>query len=1288
MGETSRARPLRTLAILAGFLAAGIGATLYAALGGDADVGTSAVAATTTSLDPAATNPATTSAPAKTPAPSPDAARLHGVVRLYRTKAPVEGLVVSLKRTQGETRAATTAADGSFRFDDLPAGPGWELSAAREPFAPISLPLDLAAGQDRDVETLWLEVPVGLATIVHDLGGGPLAGAQVDVFATSRAGEASNENMWWDQRTWESRIFALTSSPKATRTATTDKDGRARIEGLTPGTYRVRASAAGHAASTKGNVLLAPDAAPAPVRLVLGPGHRLEGAVTDEKGRPVAGAVVIAAFGNSWEVGFDRAATTTTEKGAYSFDGLSTGRVTLYLDRKGKPLLQVGGVGVPDAARFDIRLRPGATVRGTATDEEGKPVAGADVRMAMQQSWSPMGAVTDKEGKFELTDVPAGAISYFRIDAKGFMPYPDPSAPASGQGESLREDSTMVRDVVLRRGLAAELRVVAADTNAPIEGCEATLHVARQWGGMSQPWKATTDKEGVAKLGGLVPGNYIVVLRAPGYVQEGMPPWIHNLTQSPDAMPAAWRLNVVGDGAVAKGEYSLTKGATVSGRVWDQNKQPVAGARVTVSGARNEFPVFSDVEGRFKVDAVAPSSRCTASAVGVDETRGASDPFVVLAGRPVENIDVKLAASGRVTGTVRTPDGKPLVGAMVRFVGGRLDENNAWNFQQQFQSVDRWPVGPDGRFEISAAPEGNVTVRADSEGFLPAWKNDVIVRANQETSGLELILKNSVEISGRVEAQVGGVVPGATIVAQYNGTGAETGRRRQQGFVSGLSGDPTAQSDAEGKFTLKGLQEGLYSIYAQAPGFAAGTRVTTKTGAGDVILRLATGKKISGSVKDEGGSPLPGVPVRAQKIENTPNNDWYWWGGSQVYTAPDGTFELQDLADGAYDLICSAAWTWGREVNVEDTKLQGVNAGRDDAFITVKTGSVIEGRLVDRDDQPVRVAWITAQFETGDQRNQDWSSQRWAQAKPDGTFRVAGLKPGSYTIYAYGDFKMNTQKGVGSGARDVKIQVEPGFAIGGRIRDVEGLSLAGQANFQVRKSGDANWGWMNVVQPGDGSFIVLGLDQGRYDLQITVQDYAPTVLSGVAAGERDLTVVVQKGLEVTGVVLDGGGAGVPNANVQAIQRATTPGAQPAQQMAQTDAQGAFKIVGLAAGEYRLIVRAANFAPALVPSVPAGATAVKSVLEVGVSVTGAVADEAGAAIVANGSQLQLANEQGDALCYTQLKPDGTFEFKNVPSNAKWRVNGWAWGSSGQYRFEHEGLIESGATDVKVVAKPNR
>ena len=1266
--------PVRTLLLLGGFLAAGVGAALWTMFA-DAPSEPDAADAPLVSRD--------------ANAPVENAARVRGVVRLYRTKELVAGLELSLKPADGDARAATTAADGAFVFENLPPVPGWSLTGNRDPYAPISMTFDLSEKEDRDVGTLWLDVPVELTAVVIDLSGKPLKGATVDVFAVARAGTIStgnDHNWWWDMRAWEARILAVIDNPQPAKTAAANAEGKASVPGLMPGTYRVRASAPGYASATRGGILLAPDAAPAPVKLVLGPGHKLTGSVTDEDAKPIAGAEVIAANGEDWNIGLDKWTSTTNDKGAFSVDGLCAGRTTIYLNRPGKPLLLVGSVGVPETTRYDIRLRPGGTIRGTVTDEDGKPVAGAEIRMAMQESWSPMAATTGKEGKFELADVPAGPLAYFRIDCAGYTPYPDPSAPAQGSGESLREGAVMVRDVVLRRGLAAELKILASDTGGPLEGCEVTLHVVRQWGDESPPWKMTTSKEGIVKFGGLVPGNYLVVLKAPGYVQEGLPPWYTNLLASPDAMPSEWRLNVGAEDGVAKGEYKMTRGAVVTGHVWDQNKQPVGGARVTIQGARNEFPVFSDGEGKFRIDAVGPSNRVIAEAFGPNATRGRSEPFIVRAGQTVENIDVKLGACGRVQGSVRSPDGKPFAGGMVRFVPGKLDERNPWGFQQ-FQSAERYPVSEDGRFEMDNVPEGNVTVRADAEGFLPAWKNDVQVRSNQSTGGVELILKSALDISGRVEAQSGGTVAGAQIFAQY--TGKEGERRWWGGYVTGLSGEPSAQTDNNGNFTLKGLQEGNYTIWANAPGFASGTRVNTKTGAGDVLIRLAPGKKISGKVLDESQNGVGGIPVNAVKTDQGQQQDWWWGGAGQVYTAPDGTFEMSDLAEGTYDLTVSAMWQWGREVNVEDTKLQGITAGRDDVKITVKTGSVIEGTLTDKDGKPVRVAWITAQFESGQNQGGDWSSQRWAQARPDGTFRVVGLKAGPYTIWAYGDFKAVQQKGVSAGTKDCKIQVEPGFAIWGRIVDVQGLALAGQCNFQVRKAATENWTWTNVVQPGDGNFVVLGLDQGGYDLQIQAQGYAPVVVQNVTAGQRDLNVVLQMGMEMAGTVLDAAGNAIANAQVQASQLVAAAGAAPAQGWAQTDASGGFKVVGLAPGEYRLIVRGQNVAPGILSPVSAGSTNLRIVLDAGVTIAGSVVDEAGAALPeGTGANIQLTTQDGIQLGWTNVKQDGTFEIKNVPAGQKWKLVGWAWSQSAQWRIESADLVESGATDVKLVAKVNR
>lgn len=1280
----------KVLFLLGAVLAAGIGAALFLALGTDLaadgtpeDAGPDVASA---GPDDAADTGTGNGGAGKTkptkPGPSvatvEGIASLRGVVKMWKTKEPAAGLELTLRQPELPPMTATTAPDGTFAFAQVPAGGGYELRGARAGFAPIELTsIDLAPEQAADVGTLWLAVPVDMHVLVLDWTGQPIEGADASAFAVGA--QRSGDDDEWSDEARERRTLSLISTPKATKTAKTDASGKAVLAGLMPGAYRAEARAAGRASASRYPVTLAPEAPTVPVRLILGPGHPLGGTVTDEKGAPVAKARVIVARGQEWVPGLDKWVADTEADGKYRVEGLPAGPVTIYLLRAGMPLLQVGYAGIPDTDRFDIRLRPGGTIRGTVTGEDGKPVEGAEVIAAMQNNWSPVSAKTTAEGKYELKDLPAGPLGYFRVDAKGFVPYPDPAANTNqGAGESLREGAVMQRDIVLRKGLAVKVTVKSEEGKA-IEGAEVLLFMARAWSGEVRPWRGVTDAEGKCEVTGMLPGVYLAVVRAAGYVQPGLGsnPW--DVMTSPESMPDAWKVTLMPDGNVSR-EFVLSRGCSVSGRVLDAEGKPVPGATVSIDTGRTGDTVYSDGEGRFTLDAVSPNHRAVVSASAPGHVDGSSEPFAVEPGAPVENIEVKLGIGGRITGVLRTRDGKALVGAMVRWVPWKIDPNDYWSYQQ-FDSRERFPVRADGRFEIEGVPEGDVTVRGDAEGYLPASDANVRVTGRQETGGIDLILSVPREIKGRVESQQGGVVAGATVSCQYTGTPTN----RRWGFAMGLSGNPTAQTDADGAFTLKGLEEGNYNVWAQAPGFAAGSMVQTSTGSGDVLLTMAKGMSISGFVKDQDGKPFAGVPLMAQRIDRQGGSrNWYYWGwGNLVYSAPDGTFEIQDLAEGNYNLQISGAWQWNREVNVENTLVQGVPAGRKEVEVVVKTGSVIEGRVIDRDGKPVRVGWISAQFESGT-GEWDWESQRWGQLRPDGSFRLSALKPGQYSIWVYGAFQPKQAQGVNSGTLDLKIQVEPGYAIAGQVFDEKGLSVGASFNVQVRKSGSQEWEWRNVVQPGDGNFILTALDEGSWDLQVAVDGYAPLLVPNVASGTRDLRVSLKKGLEITGYVVDAGGSPVKGAQAQAIQAGVAAGATPSQGSAEADDQGRFRIVGLAAGEFNVIVRGQNVAPAIARGIQSGSFDVRFVLTAGVTISGTVVDASGNGM--GNTHVNLMTEDGVWIAGVRTSQEGKFEMRNVPEGMRGKISGYTWAGGNYTQFSHDAVVEAGAADVKVEVKP--
>ncbi len=1285
MPKKRKARsPASLIVALALLLVCGMGGALYIVLGTDSDATEAAeVAAETDMGNPAAGETETTqqAGPGRRQVSSTGgadatvAATVRGRVRAYRSREPIVGLKLTLtmppEAEGGKPVELVTESDakGVFRFAGLPPRGGYALSGIRDPFAPVALPgIDLGPSEERDLGTIWLDVPVDLPVQVRGLNGMPIANAEVAVFATTGGAADTSET------TSASRVAGLAVTPTPTAKATTDDSGDATVAGLLPGTYHVRATAPDRGTASQSRVLVAPDAAPHPVRLLLPKAHELKGTVHDADDKPVAEARVIATPNASSGRNMDKLEGPTKEDGSYVVGGLAPGIYTLYLAQAEKPLVRVGTARIPDQERVDLRLRATATLLGTVTSSSGEPVADAEVQYA-SQGGMPLVTRTGEDGTYLLEDVPAGASAYFRVRADGYVPFPDPTAPQQGTGESVREGAEIRRDIVLSAGVRVTVTVLAKADEHPIEGAVVSLRMAQMWGSGGQPWSATTDDNGVAEYPGIVPGTYLVVITAAGYVQDAMPPRPQNVMQSPAAMPAEWRITVSEDFTVT---YHLAPGTSVSGVVRGPDGQPFPGARISVTGARSPTPVFSDAEGKFTIESVPTARRATASASAPELTTGTSAPFAVPAAEPVKDIEIKLAPGGSIKGRMRSSEGRPLEGAYVRYVRGKLNSRNPWGFRQ-FDRASKFPVAPDGSFEITGVTEGAVTVRGDCDGHLPAWDSDVKVTGAQSTGGVDLILTPGAEMKGRVEGPGGQPIVGATINANYTGDG----KKRQWGFVAALPGAPTTQSDAEGRFAFRGLKLGNYNLSAGAPGVAPGWSQAS-TGTGDVVIKLGAAESISGVVKGPDGKPLAGVPVEAKNADQARNgrNNW-WWGGNRVFTAPDGSFEFVNLAEGAYDLTVSANWLWGRDVNVKDKTETGVRTGRDDVEILVEAGTTIEGRVIDQGGSVVTTGWVTASSESGNNGRNMWGrNQRWSRLSSDGTFKISGLEPGPHTVSVSGTFIAEPAKGVATGTTDLELRVRAGFLIKGYLVDVSGLSIATGFNIQMRKKGTENWSWSQVFQPGDGGFIMVGLEDGAYDLKVQANPFAPMEIPNVIVGTEDLEIVLQQGREISGTIVNSNGSPVA-ANVQATQINVPAGATPSNGWSRANQTGKFAMQGLMDGEYRLYIRAGGYAPLIMEPVRGGSTDMRIIMEVGETVSGTVKYANGDPIA--NARLRLTDDFGLQVGYVRSQQDGSFVFNNIPAGGDWNLIGSVPVSGPNIAIKHSGKVMSGATDIEVVVE---
>jgi len=140
----------------------------------------------------------------------------------------------------------------------------------------------------------------------------------------------------------------------------------------------------------------------------------------------------------------------------------------------------------------------------------------------------------------------------------------------------------------------------------------------------------------------------------------------------------------------------------------------------------------------------------------------------------------------------------------------------------------------------------------------------------------------------------------------------------------------SAITDDGGRFSIDGLPAGRFTITATtagSPSVSYGANRPNRPGAGllltdgqqvtDLALTLARGGVLSGTVFDEHGQPMPGVPMMAWEVRATlagdrtldfPSN-----GGESVTTDDRGMYRIFGLPAGEYTV--GTSWSYSGSVN-------------------------------------------------------------------------------------------------------------------------------------------------------------------------------------------------------------------------------------------------------------------------------------------------------------------------------------------------------------------------------------
>jgi protocatechuate 3,4-dioxygenase beta subunit len=218
---------------------------------------------------------------------------------------------------------------------------------------------------------------------------------------------------------------------------------------------------------------------------------------------------------------------------------------------------------------------------------------------------------------------------------------------------------------------------------------------------------------------------------------------------------------------------------------------------------------------------------------------------------------------------------------------------------------------------------------------------------------------------------------------------------------------------------------------------------------------------------------------------------------SHTKTAADGTFRLEGLSPGIYDLSAStpAGARGAGEVVVDDRDVA-------DLEVTIAAPIGVEGRVTDPQGAPIAGARVSART-IGDERV-SWGRSRIEVTDAQGAFRAVGLPAGALTLLAERD-------GVGvaawgpdpvepGGSRHVELRLGKGASLVGTVREADGRPAAG-VTVHV----------LNPDQPGGRLSRATAGSDGRYELR--------TLLPGTARAVARRSTIPRMGPDSKALVL-------------------------------------------------------------------------------------------------------------------------------------------------------------------------
>lgn len=482
-----------------------------------------------------------------------------------------------------------------------------------------------------------------------------------------------------------------------------------------------------------------------------------------------------------------------------------------------------------------------ATVSGRVTIGS-QPAAGVEVmltssdpRVLNNNPPPPLNALTDSEGRYRLTNVPAGGyrISAYApayvVKTEGIQSSWLGRTLSVSEGEAVEGiDFTLTRGAVITgrvtdssgRGLIEEsISVIPVDGEGkPLNGNQIRSSFVR------------TDDRGEYRAFGLPAGRYKVVAGSQGgdprsgilgggrYVRTWHPETTDESAARIIAIEAgeeAAKIDITMASAEKRTVYSA------SGKVIEaETGAPVPGVMILFmkvddqgqpqGAAMNSS--FSNSKGEFKIDSLV-SNRYMVLAMLFEGERYCDPVFFEISEGDVSGLEVRMERGGSISGTVFVEGGAPpeVMAGLTRIEVAAHSVGN----QQRFMP-GRGRVSSDAAFRVGGLAPGRVGLRIVSfplpKGLshLRTEHNGVEVsgfdlQPGENVTGVRLVLQyGTAVLAGRVEVRNGTLAPGSRLYVSVSRAG--------MAYATHFG----TEVDNRGQFVIEGLGQGEYNVSLNA----------------------------------------------------------------------------------------------------------------------------------------------------------------------------------------------------------------------------------------------------------------------------------------------------------------------------------------------------------------------------------------------------------------------------------------------------------------------------------------